>query len=71
MSKFKLPEGYEIIDGNKVVDQIKADRNKTEKNSGTITSRGKVLASTKDSKPIKEVVEVVELTPKEKFSKTG
>ena len=44
MSKLKLPEGYELIDGSRIVDQIKADRNKIPKNSGTITSNGKVLA---------------------------
>ena len=27
MSKFKLPDGYEIIDGDQIVDQIKANRN--------------------------------------------
>ena len=68
MSKFKLPEGYELIDGNKVVDQIKADRNKTEKNSGIITQNGKILASAKGSKPI-EGTNLQKLSPKQKLLK--
>jgi len=57
------------IDGNKVIKEIKADRKKTAKNSGTIRSKGKVLASAKGSQPLKTevTVEEIPLTPQESF----
>ena len=57
------------IDGNKIIDEIKAKRSKTPQNSGTISSNGKVLAEVKNSKPIADKIQSEPPTNKEKFIK--
>ena len=57
------------IDGNKIIDQIKEKRDRTAKNSGTISTNGKVLASVQDSTPTVGNTQSEPMTNNQKFLK--